>query len=133
MHACRLNGVSDVDYRQWGKLVCLWMMERASCSNPLSPLSGPDHWWQNTRLPYGAMLLAGDFDGLENVLDWASNMIPLLTARSQLLLPEKSSGIYTTETVTLFGLFQQAEFQCGTRPPGYPLWLENSGWVQYGE
>ena len=40
------------------------------------------------------MLLAGDFDGLENVLDWASAMIPLLSARSQLLLPEHSSGIY---------------------------------------
>lgn len=79
------------------------------------------------------MLLAGDFDGLENVLDWTSSMIPLLSARSQLLLPEHSSGIYTTETVTLFGSFQQGEYQCGTRPEGYPAWLENSGWVQYGE
>ena len=23
---------------------------------------GADNWWQNTRLPYGAMLAAGDFD-----------------------------------------------------------------------
>lgn len=77
------------------------------------------------------MLAAGDYDGLRNVLDWASSLIPLLSARSELLLPEKTAGIYTTETVTAFGLFQQAEYQCGARPAGYPAWLENSGWVQY--
>jgi len=76
------------------------------------------------------MLLNGDFDGLQNVLDWASGLLPLLSNRSQLLLPEHSTGIYTTETVTGFGLFQQGEYQCGQRPAGYPVWLENSGWVQ---
>ncbi len=65
------------------------------------------------------MMAAGDFDGMRNVLDWLSDTIPLLSARSQLLLPEHSSGIYSTETVTVGGLFQQGEYQCGERPAGY--------------
>ena len=76
------DGPSDVDYRQWG----------------------PDHWWQNTRLPYGAMMIAGDFDSMAVVLDWVTSFVPLARARSQALLGVDS--ISFTETVNAFGLYQ---------------------------
>lgn len=109
------NGPNDVDYRQWG----------------------PDHWWQNTRLPYGSMLAAGDLDSLAVALDWISSMIPLVSARTAALLPSNQSGIFFTETMDAFGLFQGYEYGCAAsdRPAGYPVWLEApgdlGGWVRY--
>jgi len=74
---------TGVDYRQWG----------------------PDHWWQNTRLPYGAQLIAGDFDTMRVLLDWVVGMMPLARARSRLLLGFDS--VFWTETVNAFGLYRE--------------------------
>jgi hypothetical protein len=108
------NGASDVDYRQW------------SCN----------HWWQNTRLPYGAQMAAGDFDTMAVILDWVSGMLPLIRARSQALLGFDS--FFMTETEDIFGLYQGYEYGCNAakeRPEGYPVWLEGpgseGGWVRY--
>ena len=110
-----VNGPSDVDYRQWG----------------------PNHWFQNTRFPYQTMLPAGDAECMRVVLDWTSSFIPLAAARTALLLPGQS-GIFFTETVNSFGLYQGGEYGCNSasnRPQGYPVWLEGpgseGGWVRY--
>ena len=109
------GGPADVDYRQWG----------------------PNHWFQNTRMPYETMLASGDAAGMRVVLDWVASFIPLLRARTALLLPGES-GIAATETVSWFGLYQGGEYGCdGARDaiPGYPPWLEGpgseGGWVRY--
>lgn len=106
------NGPNDVDYRQWG----------------------PDSWWQNTRLPYGAMLAAGDFDTMRVILDWAASFLPLALARTALLLPGEK-GVFFTETVNVFGLYQDGEVSCSPRPANYPVWLEGpgstGGWVRF--
>ena len=44
---------------------------------------GESSWWQNTRLPYGSMLAAGDADTFETILKWHLNMLPFARARSQ--------------------------------------------------
>ena len=103
------NGPNDVDYRQWAS----------------------DNWWQNTRLPYGNMLASGDWENFATILDWASGFIPFALARTAALLPGEK-GIFFTETLTIFGAYQQDTYGCaGNRPAGYPDWLENSGWMQY--
>lgn len=70
------------------------------------------------------------------VLDWVSGMLPLIQARSQLLLGFGS--FFMTETEDQFGLYQGYEYGCSAateRPPGYPIWLEGpgdeGGWVRY--
>lgn len=115
MNQVGANGPSDVDYRQWG----------------------PNHWFQNTRFPYQTMLPAGDVEGMRVVLDWVSGFIPLASARTNLLLPGEA-GIFFTETVTSFGLYQGGEYGCDAaknRPAAYPEWLEGpggeGGWVRY--
>jgi hypothetical protein len=83
------------------------------------------------------MLPAGDVEGMRVVLDWVTSFIPLAAARTQLLLPGEA-GIFFTETVTSFGLYQGGEYGCDAatkRPAGYPEWLEGpgseGGWVRY--
>jgi len=73
---------------------------------------------------------------MQVVLDWILSMMPLLRARSQLLMGFDS--IFTTETVNAFGLYQGYEYGCNAaaeRPAGYPIWLEGpgdeGGWVRF--
>lgn len=107
------GGPTDVDYRQWG----------------------PDHWWQNTRLPYGAQMAAGDYDTMRVLLEWVLGFVPLARARSAALLGYDS--VAWTETVNAFGLYQGYEYGCAAaseRPVGYPVFLEGpgdeGGWVR---
>jgi hypothetical protein len=83
-------GADDVDNRQWG----------------------PDHWWQNTRLPYWNMLAAGDADSIRVVLDWVSGFIPLAIARTAAVLPPPNAGIFFTEVSDISGLYQGGLYGC---------------------
>lgn len=84
------GGAEDVDNRQWG----------------------PDHWWQNTRLPYWNMLAAGDADSIRVVLDWVSGFIPLAVARTATVLPPSNAGIFFTEVSDISGLYQGGLYGC---------------------
>ena len=84
------------------------------------------------------MLANGDVEEMRVVLDWTATFVPLARARSALLLPAGESGIFFTETVDTFGLYQGGEYGCDSasnRPAGYPQWLEGpgseGGWVRY--
>ena len=55
------NQPPNADYRNWG-----------TCN-----------WWQNTRLPYGAMLPAGDVDTFETILKYFDNILSYSQARTQ--------------------------------------------------
>ena len=42
---------------------------------------GSSNWWQNTRLAYWSMHIAGDFDLMRTIFDYYHQMLPFL-ARS---------------------------------------------------
>jgi len=69
----------EPDYRDWG-----------ACN-----------WWQNTRLPYGSMLSAGDADSMRVVLDYYANAEVFLSQRTMRYW--NHSGMWTTETHHLSG------------------------------
>jgi len=74
-----MGEAGEPDYRDWG-----------ACN-----------WWQNTRLPYGAMLAAGDADSMRVILDYYANAEVLLSQRTQYYW--NHSGMWTTETHHLSG------------------------------
>jgi hypothetical protein len=111
MWPIKFNGMAFVanqpphaDFRDWG-----------SCN-----------WWQNTRLPYGAMLPAGDVDTFETILKYYANILPFAQARTQAYF--NHSGIFYLETKTIFGAYGQVDYGC-TRPAGFPVWLENNDYL----
>jgi len=69
----------DPDYRRWG---------------------GP-YWWQNTRLPYGAMLMAGDFDLMPPLFRMYHEALPLARERTQAHFQHE--GVYFPETMEFWG------------------------------
>ena len=73
-------------------------------SGPSARDWGPNSWWQNTRLPYGAMLASGDYDDYTNVLEFILQMVPFAKKRTMKYF--NHSGIYFIETKTLFGAYQ---------------------------
>ena len=91
---------------------------------------GPSNWWQNTRLPYGSMLIAGDFDLHRVVLDYYTSMSKLLAARTQAYWGHP--GVWTTETHHLTGAYDMSDYGCG-RPGSpsdpYPFQYMQSGYL----
>lgn len=70
----------DADYRRWG----------------------PGYWWQNTRLPYYAMLANGDEEQMASLVRmYAVDMLPLLKYRTRAHLNQ--DGAYLNECVYFWG------------------------------
>lgn len=91
-------------------------------------LWGPANWWQNTRLPYWPMLGSGDMDTFETILRYYWNMIPFASQRT--LANFNHTGVYWTETTTVFGSHAPWDYGCeGKRPEGYPVWLETDDYI----
>ena len=100
---------------------------------------GAANWWQNTRLAYGSMLLPGDYDSLTTIFDYYLQMVPLLSRRTDALF--NHSGLFTTETKTLWGLYDPCDYgdnatvrataaalgATGVLPPAY----QNNTYLRY--
>jgi Domain of unknown function (DUF5703) len=69
---------------------------------------GGDFWWQNTRLPYHAMLGSGDFEQLEPLFSFYELMLPLCRARADAYYGAR--GAYFPETVTHFGTYSNGDY-----------------------
>ena len=104
---------------------------------------GPDNWWQNTRLPYGPMLEAGDFAEQDVLFDYYLRHVPLLRARTELLfnVSADEAGFWEVETGTVFGSLSAVDYGiCGgqgsPRPKDWPVWLGTNPYVlldRYGD
>lgn len=69
---------------------------------------GGDFWWQNTRLPYHAMLAAGDFDSMDPLFAMYERALPLCRARARLY--HDVDGAYFPETMTTFGTYSNGDY-----------------------
>ena len=87
---------------------------------------GPSNWWQNTRLPYGPMLGMGDVDTYLPLLEYYLNMLPFALGRTSTYF--NHTGIFFTETKTIFGAYAPQDYGC-SRTPGYPVWLEQNQYI----
>jgi hypothetical protein len=72
------------------------------------------------------MLAAGDFDSMRVILDYYMNIKIFLQLRTQAYW--NHSGIWTTETHTLFGAYSMSDYGCN-RPATYPTPYEASGYL----
>jgi hypothetical protein len=85
----------DADWRRWG-----------DC-----------YWWQNTRLPYFAMIARGDFDQLEPLFRMYAAALPLARARVRTYFG--ADGAAFPETMTIFGTWSNRDYgwvRAGHRP-----------------
>jgi hypothetical protein len=69
---------------------------------------GGDFWWQNTRLPYHAMLAAGDFEQMEPLFEMYRAMLPLCRERARHY--HGVDGAYFPETATHFGTYSNGDY-----------------------
>lgn len=69
---------------------------------------GNEFWWQNTRLPYYAMLSAGDFDLMPPLFDFYLQRMDAFRTLATTYYGAK--GIFIPETVTLFGTYANGDW-----------------------
>ncbi len=62
---------------------------------------GPGHWFQNLRLPYWAMLMAGDFDMMDRLFNMYLNNLELYKYRTRLFYDH--GGVFLNEMTYFFG------------------------------
>eukprot|EP00038_Savillea_parva_P029372 m.70674 g.70674 ORF g.70674 m.70674 type:complete len:682 (-) comp8661_c0_seq1:95-2140(-) len=89
---------------------------------------GACNWWQNTRLPYGAMLTAGDADIFQVLMEYKLNQQVLLSQRTQLYWGHP--GMWTPEVSHLSGAYCPETYGCNaTNRKGLPVWLDSSEYI----
>ena len=99
----------NADYRKWG-----------DC-----------YWWQNTRLPYGAMAQRGDFEQMRPLFKYYADCLPICRERTKIYYG--AEGVYFPETMTMFGLYGNGDYGWGQHAtPGdvhcaYWRWAWNQG------
>ncbi|TAH38580.1 MAG: LamG domain-containing protein [Planctomycetota bacterium] len=69
---------------------------------------GGDFWWQNTRLPYHAMLASGDFELMAPLFRMYGGALPLCGARARRYYG--AEGAYFPETMTHFGSYGNGDY-----------------------
>jgi len=79
-------GGFDADYRQWG---------------------GP-FWWQNTRLPYWAMLEAGDFDLMKPLFKMYRDALSIRKQATKIYYKHK--GAFYPETMYFWGTYTDSNY-----------------------
>jgi hypothetical protein len=92
---------------------------------------GDCYWWQNTRLIFHPMIMAGDFDLMEPL--WKLYARPRQLAESRSTAWYGSQGSWIPETMTLFGTYANKDYGWNRegKAPGEvssPWWRWN--WVQ---
>ena len=104
----------------------------AESSGPSFRQWGSCNWWQNTRLAYWNMHHAGDFEQMETIFQYYHQMLPFLQARTAAAF--NHTGIYATETKTLFGAYDPCDYgtEADKRSAGDPSFgYEMTRWLIY--
>ncbi len=95
----------DADYRRWG---------------------GP-YWFQNTRLTYWPMLVAGDFDLMKPLFEMYRNALPLAKERTRIYFGH--NGAFFPETMYFWGTY--AENNYGWNRKGKDISYIECGYIRY--
>ncbi len=101
----RFGGL-DADYRQWG---------------------GP-YWWQNTRLPYWSMLLAGDFDLMQPLFKMYRDVLDIRKFVTKTYYGHE--GAFYIETMRHWGTFAEVNYG-HDRPADMPLDKTVNTFIRY--
>ena len=102
---CHAHALGCVEYRQWG----------------------PYSYWQNNRLSYWPMIIAGDFDTLRPVFEFFLQMLPFAEARTRSYF--QHAGVFFSETKTIFGSFGMDDYGCDHA--GVPRQLLQNTYMRY--
>lgn len=95
----------DADYRRWG-----------GC-----------YWFQNTRLPYWAMLYAGDFDLMQPLFRMYREALPLARERTRKYYGH--GGAFFPETMYFWGTYNNDNY--GWNRQGKPDGLTDNTYIRY--
>lgn len=95
---------SDADYRQWGG----------------------GYWFQNTRLAYWPMLMAGDFDLMKPLFEMYLKALPARTFATKTYYGH--DGASYPETLTFWGSYLDCDY--GTNRTGLPLGLTDNEYIR---
>ncbi len=95
----------DPDYRRWG-----------GC-----------YWWQNTRLPYWAMPLAGDFDLMRPLFRMYLDTLPLARERTRIWYGH--AGVFFPETMSSWGQFANTDYGRNAKEKSPPE--ADSRWIRH--
>ena len=92
---CHAHALGCVEFREWG----------------------PYDYWQNARLSYWPMVIAGDHAQMLPVFEYFLQMLPFAEARTQKYFGH--SGVFFSETKTVFGAYGIDDYVCdhGALPP----------------
>ncbi|MBV6458776.1 MAG: hypothetical protein HONBIEJF_01914 [Fimbriimonadaceae bacterium] len=88
---------------------------------------GGDYWYQNTRLPYAAMVAAGDYDLMDPIFRLYQSNTKACSARAKEYYG--ADGVYFPETMTIFGTYSNGDY--GWDRKGLEPSNINSPWWQY--
>lgn len=82
-------------------------------------LWGGAYWWQNTRLPYWSMLMAGDFDLMKPLFKMYLDDLPIRLEATQKYYGHE--GAFYPETMNFWGTYVDGDYGCERTglPEGY--------------
>lgn len=88
---------------------------------------GGDYWYQNTRLPYAAMIASGDYDLMEPFFRLYESNLEVCARRAREYY--SAPGAYFPETMTIFGSYSNGDY--GWDRKGLDRSNINSPWWQF--
>ena len=95
----------DADYRRWG---------------------GP-YWWQNTRLPYWAMLASGDFEMMKPLFKMYQDALPIRKLATEKYYGHQ--GAFFPETMYFWGTYVDGNY--GRNREGLPLGMTENKFIRH--
>ncbi|MCF7973512.1 MAG: DUF5703 domain-containing protein [Phycisphaerae bacterium] len=106
MQACAGRGLYPIKFN--GSIFTVEPTVMGQGDNPDWRRWGDCHWWQNVRMPYHAMLAAGDFDLMHPLFNTFEAMRPFAEARARLY--HQVEGCYFAETMTVWGTYANRDY-----------------------
>jgi hypothetical protein len=102
---CHAHALGCVEFREWG----------------------PYDYWQNARLSYWPMIIAGDHEQMLPIFEYFLQMLPFAEARTQKYF--QHAGIFFGETKTYFGSFGIDDYVCDHA--GLPTQVPGNTYVRW--